>query len=62
VLLATATILGSSESHGLIVGPLALCLGLTLLLGMPPRLRDWALTGNHRIVASPSRRSEFIEL
>lgn len=62
VLVAIATMLTSSHFPGSIIGPLALGLGLTLLLGMPPRLRDWALTGNHRIVANTSRRNEFIEL
>ena len=42
-------------------GPLALAAAWSLLIGMPPSLRDRALTGNHRIVGA-ARRSEFIEI
>jgi hypothetical protein len=43
-------------------GPICLAIGMAILLGMPPSMRVWALTGNHRIVANPTRRNEFIEL
>jgi hypothetical protein len=44
------------------LAPLALGLSLSILLAMPPRLSDWALTGQHRIVADPLARTEFIEI
>jgi hypothetical protein len=43
-------------------GPLALGLGFSISLGMPPRLGDWALTGDHRIAADPFTRAEFLEI
>lgn len=62
LLVALADMMLSRFLPGSIIGPLTLGTGLTLLLCMPPRLQDWALTGNHRIVGNVTKRTEFIEI
>ena len=42
--------------------PTSLTLMLLITLGMGPRLRQWRLTGNHRITAAGLNRKEFEEL
>lgn len=44
-----------------IVPCVLLALGGAILLGSPPSLRRWALTGQHRIAAAPKNRTEFVE-
>ncbi len=61
-LLAYATFSLAALAPLTVGGPICLGIGMAILLGMPPSMRDWALTGNHRIVANATRRNEFIEL
>jgi|GEM_PF-2243323 len=50
------------ESGGVVwAAPVAIFVGWFITLGMRPTLRNWALTGNHRISTGASR-ADFIEI